>query len=216
MEQMQPFGCLRLTLLAPYCRGDHQWVGHGAKLAASAGAVSPGMGRVARHAARADADRTIGAIRRIVGFVPQSHECRKMAPRPLLVFDGDSFAHRAFHVLPKSIRRRGGTAAAPSCMDIAGPQPSQLPACFRLVKVMRPSDTMCPSDKMQFSLWGFVPFFRFPTSLHKGTCIGQRNPPRFVPLCFGRSQWIATEDSDGETDGTPSNEPGRHPTGSGN
>ncbi len=27
--------------------------------------------------------------------------------RPLLVIDGDSFAHRAFHALPKSIRRRG-------------------------------------------------------------------------------------------------------------
>src|SRR3954452_2467935 len=28
--------------------------------------------------------------------------------RPLLVIDGDSFAHRSFHALPKSIRRRGG------------------------------------------------------------------------------------------------------------
>src|SRR3989442_13024363 len=27
--------------------------------------------------------------------------------RPLLVIDGDSFAHRAYHGLPKSIRRRG-------------------------------------------------------------------------------------------------------------
>lgn len=29
-------------------------------------------------------------------------------PRPLLAVDGDSFAHRAYHALPKSIRRRGG------------------------------------------------------------------------------------------------------------
>ena len=28
-------------------------------------------------------------------------------PRPLLVVDGDSFAHRSYHALPKSIRRRG-------------------------------------------------------------------------------------------------------------
>jgi len=28
-------------------------------------------------------------------------------PRPLLVVDGDSFAHRGYHALPKSIRRRG-------------------------------------------------------------------------------------------------------------
>jgi DNA polymerase-1 len=31
--------------------------------------------------------------------------------RPLLVVDGDSFAHRAYHALPKTIRRRGGRGA---------------------------------------------------------------------------------------------------------
>jgi DNA polymerase I len=31
--------------------------------------------------------------------------------RPLLVVDGDSFAHRAYHGLPKTIRRRGGKGA---------------------------------------------------------------------------------------------------------
>jgi DNA polymerase-1 len=30
-----------------------------------------------------------------------------MATRPLLVIDGDSFAHRSYHGLPKTIRRRG-------------------------------------------------------------------------------------------------------------
>lgn len=30
------------------------------------------------------------------------------ARRPLLVIDGDSFAHRSYHALPKSIRRAGG------------------------------------------------------------------------------------------------------------
>jgi hypothetical protein len=30
---------------------------------------------------------------------------------PLLVIDGDSFAHRAYHALPKTIRRRGGKGA---------------------------------------------------------------------------------------------------------
>ncbi len=33
------------------------------------------------------------------------------ATRPLLVIDGDSFAHRAYHALPKTIRRRGGKGA---------------------------------------------------------------------------------------------------------
>jgi DNA polymerase-1 len=31
--------------------------------------------------------------------------------KPLLVVDGDSFAHRAYHALPKSILRRGGKSA---------------------------------------------------------------------------------------------------------
>jgi DNA polymerase I len=31
--------------------------------------------------------------------------------RPLLVIDGDSFAHRAYHALPKSIRRQGNRGA---------------------------------------------------------------------------------------------------------
>jgi DNA polymerase I len=31
--------------------------------------------------------------------------------RPLLVVDGDSFAHRSYHALPKSIRRRGNKGA---------------------------------------------------------------------------------------------------------
>jgi DNA polymerase-1 len=31
--------------------------------------------------------------------------------RPLLVIDGDSFAHRSYHALPKSIRRRGDKGA---------------------------------------------------------------------------------------------------------
>jgi len=36
---------------------------------------------------------------------------RKAARRPLLAVDGDSFAHRAYHALPKSIRRAGDRGA---------------------------------------------------------------------------------------------------------
>lgn len=35
----------------------------------------------------------------------------KAQPRPLLVIDGDSFAHRSYHALPKSIRRKGDRPA---------------------------------------------------------------------------------------------------------
>jgi DNA polymerase I len=33
---------------------------------------------------------------------------QRPSPGPLLAIDGDSFAHRSYHALPKSIRRRGG------------------------------------------------------------------------------------------------------------
>jgi DNA polymerase I len=35
----------------------------------------------------------------------------KTQPRPLLAIDGDSFAHRVYHALPKSIRRKGDRPA---------------------------------------------------------------------------------------------------------
>jgi exodeoxyribonuclease III len=37
----------------------------------------------------------------------QSKPTAKSSDRPLLVIDGDSFAHRAYHALPKNIRRNG-------------------------------------------------------------------------------------------------------------
>jgi len=35
----------------------------------------------------------------------------KSPPPALLVIDGDSFAHRSYHALPKTIRRKGGKGA---------------------------------------------------------------------------------------------------------
>jgi DNA polymerase-1 len=44
---------------------------------------------------------------------PKSKKPPRRAPalRPLLAIDGDSFAHRAYHALPKTIRRKGGRPA---------------------------------------------------------------------------------------------------------
>ena len=36
---------------------------------------------------------------------------RKITNRPLLVINGDSFAHRSYHALPKTIRRNDGNGA---------------------------------------------------------------------------------------------------------
>ena len=41
----------------------------------------------------------------------QSRPAAKPPDRPLLVIDGDSFAHRAYHALPKNIRRNGDRPA---------------------------------------------------------------------------------------------------------
>src|SRR3974390_927674 len=47
--------------------------------------------------------------------VRKSKRARQSAPavrkKPLLVVDGDSFAHRSYHALPKTILRRGGKRA---------------------------------------------------------------------------------------------------------
>jgi len=42
---------------------------------------------------------------------PATKPTAKRTRRPLLVIDGDSFAHRAYHALPKTIRRRDGRPA---------------------------------------------------------------------------------------------------------
>src|SRR5215475_8177588 len=55
-----------------------------------------------RNSARPMAKTARGSARR---------NARPPPRRPLLVIDGDSFAHRAYHALPKTILRRGGRPA---------------------------------------------------------------------------------------------------------
>ena len=41
--------------------------------------------------------------------MPKRKSAKRATPdRPLLVIDGDSFAHRAYHGVPKTVRRSGG------------------------------------------------------------------------------------------------------------
>jgi 5'-3' exonuclease len=52
----------------------------------------------------------------MIGLTAEGHHGpvlpgRELVLRPLLVIDGDSFAHRAYHALPKTIRRKGNKAA---------------------------------------------------------------------------------------------------------
>jgi DNA polymerase-1 len=59
---------------------------------------------------RSSAPRKAKAARK--AKAPVRPRTKKIQPkRPLLVIDGDSFAHRAYHALPKSIMRRGNKPA---------------------------------------------------------------------------------------------------------
>jgi DNA polymerase-1 len=59
-------------------------------------------GKARRNSPRPTARGAPGSARRTA---------RTLTRRPLLVIDGDSFAHRAYHALPKTILRRGGRPA---------------------------------------------------------------------------------------------------------
>lgn len=66
--------------------------------------VKLGNGSVSRKSAGS-------AVRRANASPRQNKRVAEKVVRPLLVIDGDSFAHRAYHALPKSIRRDGGRPA---------------------------------------------------------------------------------------------------------
>jgi exodeoxyribonuclease III len=57
------------------------------------------------HAARKSSSSSQGSNQ------AQSKPARPSGSRPLLVIDGDSFAHRAYHALPKTIARKDGKGA---------------------------------------------------------------------------------------------------------
>jgi exodeoxyribonuclease-3 len=69
---------------------------------------------VLRDAAKSG-KRVLKPARKIARGSPKQRASAKTppaaSPRPLLVIDGDSFAHRAYHALPKSILRHGGRPA---------------------------------------------------------------------------------------------------------
>jgi exodeoxyribonuclease-3 len=76
-------------------------------------AAGLGGGHAATTKTRASS-KTQKAARRTGGEVRgQTREVGKPEPsrRPLLVIDGDSFAHRSYHALPKTIRRSDGKGA---------------------------------------------------------------------------------------------------------
>jgi exodeoxyribonuclease III len=76
---------------------DRRRAQHPASSSRGAKATKPSRSRLPNSPSRAGQGR--------VGGGPRSRHDPKSARRPLLVIDGDSFAHRAYHALPKNIRR---------------------------------------------------------------------------------------------------------------
>jgi DNA polymerase-1 len=70
---------------------------------------------------------------------------QKHADRPLLVIDGDSFAHRAYHGLPKTIRRAGGKGAG-AIVGFAN-------YLLRLYEVERPRSVVVGWDTLELPNW---------------------------------------------------------------
>jgi exodeoxyribonuclease-3 len=67
--------------------------------------------REAAAAPRAPARAKTRGARKPTAKPPAAKQVPKGPRRPLLVIDGDSFAHRAYHALPKTILRRGNRPA---------------------------------------------------------------------------------------------------------
>jgi DNA polymerase-1 len=65
--------------------------------------------------------------------------------RPLLVIDGDSFAHRSYHALPKTIRRRGGQGAG-AVLGFAN-------ALLKLYADERPRAVLAAWDTLDAQTW---------------------------------------------------------------
>ena len=70
-------------------------------------------GNVVGPAALPKAEKSVGRTRAKRQGQAVSAGSALVSRRPLLVIDGDSFAHRSYHALPKTIRRSDGRALAP-------------------------------------------------------------------------------------------------------
>jgi DNA polymerase-1 len=68
-------------------------------------------GNVARPTALPKAEKSVGRTRAKRQGQAVSAGSALVSRRPLLVIDGDSFAHRSYHALPKTIRRSDGKGA---------------------------------------------------------------------------------------------------------
>jgi exodeoxyribonuclease-3 len=77
--------------------------------ASNVGVRSATTAATASSKAKKTTRRTDGEIKRQTRAVGSSTP--KPSRRPLLVIDGDSFAHRSYHALPKAIRRSNGKGA---------------------------------------------------------------------------------------------------------
>ncbi|WP_353646913.1 5'-3' exonuclease H3TH domain-containing protein [Mesorhizobium sp. WSM2239] len=78
--------------------------------------------------------------------------------RPLLVIDGDSFAHRAYHGLPKTIRRAGGKGAG-AIVGFAS-------YLLRFYEAERPRSVVVGWDTLEAPNWRILEFPAYQGGRH--------------------------------------------------
>jgi len=127
-------------------------------------------------------------------FPSRTKERSKARPerRPLLVIDGDSFAHRSYHALPKTIRRDGGRPAGailgfanrllqlyrterPRAVLVGWIRSKRRPTGTRLFPHIRVAATSMTSSSSSLALIG-------PKEVHERHGVAPKQVPDFIAL----------------------------------
>lgn len=144
-------GIVSKRLDAPYVGGrTKDWTETLAKVRSSPAAARPLRGKRSGSADKAPAAAAPGPKRE-----PRKGNPVPKSDAPLLVIDGDSFAHRAYHAVPKSVRRADGKGGG-AIVGFAN-------YLIRFWQSERPQAVLCAWDTLSVPNWRqklFAPYQR--------------------------------------------------------
>ena len=124
-------------------------------------------------------ERGRGVNSRLPRAPSREKERRKYRPerRPLLVIDGDSFAHRSYHALPKTIRRDGGRPAG-AILGFAN-------RLLQLYRTERPRAVLVGWDTLQAETYRHKAFPAYQSGRHFDDELVEQLEfiPKFVGAC---------------------------------
>jgi DNA polymerase-1 len=118
------------------------------------------------------------------------HERAAQLERPLLIIDGDSFAHRAYHGLPKSIVRQGGKGAG-AIVGFAN-------FLLRLYQTERPRAVLVGWDTLDVPTYRHKAFPQYQSGRHFAEELLEQLDllPQFVTACGFASAKAAGYEAD--------------------